>query len=237
MEDLQARIDCLLKENAELKIQVADRDDKLKEAEALTATAFEKKFRAQEEYEKAVTMAWKVHAFVGYLGDVVTKARLYDESMKTSEVVLAPKVLRALINYSGKMEKLLEEMRTLLQYGKQREEAGPSERRPEPEPVPVSGPELVPQPAPTPVAPSTEGVSVPTPQPEVPEARPKVAATLRIADPTLQEPIPNSLNTDDLVSLHQWATEGLQEMAMPTTGSQGSTTPVVRTTPGFVTRS
>ena len=62
-------------------------------------------------------MARKFHAFVGYPGDVVTKARLHDESMKKSEVVPAPKVLRALIDYSGRMEKLLEEMRTLLQYG------------------------------------------------------------------------------------------------------------------------
>ena len=57
MEDLRARIDCLLKENAELKIQVADRDEKLKEVEALTATAFDEKVRAQEEREKAFTMA------------------------------------------------------------------------------------------------------------------------------------------------------------------------------------
>ena len=46
MEDLQAWIDYLLKENTELKTQVADREDKLKDAEALTATAFEEKVRA-----------------------------------------------------------------------------------------------------------------------------------------------------------------------------------------------
>ena len=90
MEDLRARIDCLLKENAELKTQVANRDDKLKEGEALTATAFEEKVWSQEEREKVVTMAQKVHAFVGYPGDVVTKTRLYDESMKKSEVVPVP---------------------------------------------------------------------------------------------------------------------------------------------------
>ena len=82
MEDLRAQIDCLLKENAELKTQVADQDEKLKEAETLMAAAFEEKVWAQEEPEKAVTMARKFHAFVGYPGDVVTKARVYDESMK-----------------------------------------------------------------------------------------------------------------------------------------------------------
>ena len=114
MEDLRARIDYLLRENAELKMQVSNRDNKLKDVEALTATIFEEKVWVQEECEKVVTMARKVHAFVGYLGDMVTKVRLYDESMKKPEVVLVPKVLRALIDYSGKMGKLLGELRALL---------------------------------------------------------------------------------------------------------------------------
>ena len=120
---------------------MANRDNKLKEAETLTAVAFEEKVQAQEERDRAITTAERVHAFVGYPGDVVTKARLYDESMKKLEVVLEPKVLRVLIDYSGKMEKLLRELCTLLQLGKQREEAGPSERPPESEPVSVSRPE------------------------------------------------------------------------------------------------
>ena len=114
MEDLQARIDCLLKENAEFTTQVADRDEKLKDAETLTAAAFEEKVWAQEEREKAFTMARKFHAFVGYPGNVVTKARLYDKSMKKPKVVPAPKVLRILVDYSGKVEKLLGELRTIL---------------------------------------------------------------------------------------------------------------------------
>ena len=83
MEDLQARIDCLLKENADLKTQIANREEKLKEAEALTVAAFEEKVRAQEDREK---VARKFHAFVGYLGDVVNKARLYDNSIGKPEV-------------------------------------------------------------------------------------------------------------------------------------------------------
>ena len=93
---------------------MVDRDAKLKEAEALTATAFDEKVWAHEEHEKAVTMAKKFHAFVGFLGNVVTKARLYDKSMKKLKVVPAPKVLRMLVDYSGKVEKLLGELRILL---------------------------------------------------------------------------------------------------------------------------
>ena len=115
-------------------------------------------------------MARKFHAFVGYPGDVVTKARLYDESMKKPEVVPVPKVLRIFIDYNGKVEKLLVELRTLLQHGEQREEAGPSERGPKLEPVPVPRPEPVPQPTSTPATSSTGGASAPTPQPGVPEA-------------------------------------------------------------------
>ena len=117
MEDLQAQIDCLLKENADLKTHAANQEEKLKEAEALIAAAFEEKVRAQEDREKAVTMAWKFHAFVGYPGDVVNKARLYNDNMKKSEVAPVPKVIQCLVNYSGKMEKLLKELRALLQPG------------------------------------------------------------------------------------------------------------------------
>ena len=101
----------------------------------------------------------------------------------------------------------------------------------------MSRPEPVLQQAPAPTAPSIVGAPTPTPQLEAPRARPEVAAAPEMADPTLQEPIPNSLNTNDLVSLHQWATEGLPEMATLITGSQGPTAPVVQTTSGSVTRS
>ena len=202
MKDLRARIDCLLKKNTELKTQVADRDAKLKKAEALTSTTFDEKVRAHEEQEKAVTMAKKFHAFVGFLGDVVTKARLYDKSMKKLEVVPAPKVLRMLLDYSGKVEKLLGELCTLLQHGEQREEARPSESCPEPDPESVLRPEPVPPPMLPPSTPSTGGASAPTPQPGAPETRPEAATTPGIQDPTHQEPISDSLNTDDIPSLH-----------------------------------
>ena len=93
MEDLRARIAGLLKENSEVKTQVADRDAKVKEAEALAAAAVEEKVRAKAEREKAATISRKFFDFMGFVGDVVTKARLYDQCMKKPEVVPAPKIL------------------------------------------------------------------------------------------------------------------------------------------------
>ena len=82
----------------------------------LTVVAFEEKVRVEEEHQKAVTISKKFHAFVEFAGDVVTKVRLYDECMKKLEVVPSPKILRMLVDFSGKVEKLLGELRMLLQY-------------------------------------------------------------------------------------------------------------------------
>ena len=60
-------------------------------------------------------MTRKFHAFVGYLCDVVNKAQLYDDNMGQPGVAPAPKVIRCLVDYSAKIEKLLKEMRALLQ--------------------------------------------------------------------------------------------------------------------------
>ena len=117
------------------------------------------------------------------------------------------------------MEKLLGELCTLLQHDERRQEAKPFERRPEPDPKPVSRPEPVSPLALTPGAPATREASALTSQPEAPEARPEAAATPMISDLTHQEPILDSLNTDDIPSLHQWATEELRDIVTPTTGS------------------
>ena len=71
--------------------------------------------QVQEDRDKAVAMARKFHAFVGYLDDVMNKTRLYNDNMGKSDVAPAPKVIRCLVDYSGRMEKLLKEMRALLQ--------------------------------------------------------------------------------------------------------------------------
>ena len=93
---------------------MADRDAKVKKAKVLTAAAVEEKVRAEAEREKAVTISKKFFDFVGFAGDVVTKARLYDQCMKKSEVILVPKILRMLVDFSGRVENLLKELRILL---------------------------------------------------------------------------------------------------------------------------
>ena len=99
----------------------------------------------------------------------------------------------------------------------------------------MSRPEPISPPALTPGAPATGEASTLTPQPGVPEAQPEAAATPVIPNPTQQEPISDSLNTDDIPSLHQWATEGLWDTVTPTTGSRGPMASVVRITAGSVT--
>ena len=48
---------------------------------------------------------------MGFGGDVVTKAWLFDQCMRKSEAVSAPKVLRMLVDLSERMENLLKELR------------------------------------------------------------------------------------------------------------------------------
>ena len=102
-------------ENGELKTQVANWEAQLKEAEALTATALEEKVRAQEDWDKANAISQKFHDFVEHSGNVVNKARLYDEMAGQLGVSPAPKVIRCLVHYNVKMERLLKEMQALLQ--------------------------------------------------------------------------------------------------------------------------
>ena len=58
-----------------------------------------------------------------------------------------------------------------------------------------------------------------------------------ILDPIHQESIPDSVNTDDIPSLHHWSREGLQDSSTLATGSRGPIDPVIRITPGSVARS
>ena len=202
MEALRARIAGLFKENAELQTQVADWDRKVKEAEVRAAAAVEERIRAEAEREKWHTTSRKFFDFVGFPGDVVTKARLYGQCMKKPEVKPAPKILRMLVDFSGRVENLLKELRVLLQCDRQGQDAGPSERHSEPGPEPAARPEPASPPPSTPRAPATGEPSAPTPRPEAPQDQSETAATPLIPNPTRQEPIPDSLNTDDIPLLH-----------------------------------
>ena len=109
MEELRARIAGLLKKNADVQAQVADRNRRLEEAEARTAAAEEGQIRAEAESEKWHGVSQKFFDSMGFAEDVVTKAWLFDQCMKKPEAVSTPKVLWMLVDFSGRVENLLKE--------------------------------------------------------------------------------------------------------------------------------
>ena len=236
VDGLQIRIASLITENGRLETQVADRNRRAEAAEAQTlvaasqasaaearAVAAEARATAVEEAQalaKSKSTKWhgvsrKFFDSFGFPGDVVTKARIFDECMKKPEAVSVAKILRMLVDFNAQIENLLKEIRSAFQLGDRSQEAGPSEQRSEPVPGP-SRPEPPSPSTATPGAPPIGAPSTPTPRPEAttprPEATPlqpeatlsrlEAAATPNIPDPTQQEPIPDSLNTDDIPSLH-----------------------------------
>ena len=127
MEDLHARVDCLFKENGELKSQVVAREAQLKEVGALKMAVEEKLMRTREDRNKALAIFRKFYDFKMHLGDVVNKAQLYNASMDQPGASLGPKVIRCLVDYNIKMEKLLKELRALFQPNGQQQAPEPSQ--------------------------------------------------------------------------------------------------------------
>ena len=257
MDGLQVRIAELISENDQLQIQVADSNRKAEAAEAQTlvaatqasatkaraaaaevraATAEEAQTLAESESTKWHGVSRKFFDSFRFPGDVVTKAWIFDQCMKKPEAVSAAKILRMLVDFSMRVENLLKEIRSAFQLGDRGHGAGPSEQSPEPVPEP-SRSEPPSPPTATPVAPPIRAPSTSTPRPGATPSQLEDAAMPSIPDPTRQEPIPDSLNTDDIPSLHQWGTEDLPESVTPATGSQGSTDPVIRISPGSDPRS
>ena len=124
VDALRARIAGLINDNDSLQTQVADWNWRLEEAEARAAAAEaraavaeEGRIRAEAESTKWHGVSRKFFDAFGFPSDVVTKARTFDECMKKPEVVSAPKVLRMLVDFSGRVENLLKEIRLVFQYG------------------------------------------------------------------------------------------------------------------------
>ena len=171
LTNLQARMNCLLKENVELRAKADEGDalrtenrelkDRMKEAEKEAKGA-------RTERDKSKEIAQKVSKFLGSPSDVLNKARLFDHGLKQPATDSGVKMMRCMIDYSQKMEKTLKELRTLLQ---------PTGGRPEQAGTPGAGPSTTP-------APTTSFVTPPATRP----------------DPLLQEPIP-ILNTDEMANL------------------------------------
>ena len=182
-------MDCLLKENVELRAKAEESDalqtenkelkDRVKEAEKEVKAARTERDRSKE-------IAQQVSKFLGSLGDVLNKAQLFDHGLKQPATDSGVKMMRCMIDYSQKMEKTLKELHTLLQ---------PTRGRPEQAGTPGAGPSTTPAPTASFVTPLA--------------TRP---------DPLLQEPIP-VLNTNEMANLRNWAEGGLKALATPTTGT------------------
>ena len=55
----------------------------------------------------------RIQKFIGHTSDVVTKAHLFDNEVKTEDQVSAQKIITVLVKYGHKMEATLGEMRKL----------------------------------------------------------------------------------------------------------------------------
>ena len=189
LTNLQARMDCLLKENVELRAK-ADEGDTLrtenKELKDRVKEAEKEVKAARTEQDRSKEIAQQVSKFLGSPGDVLNKARLFDHGLKQPATDSRVKMMRCMIDYSQKMEKTLKEVRTILQpTGSQPEQAG----------TPGVGPSTTP-------APTASSMTPPATRPDL----------------LLQEPIP-VLNTDEMVNLQNWAEGGPEVLATPTTGT------------------
>ena len=207
LTDLQARMDCFLKENGELRAKADEGDEIRKENGELKdrIKAVEKEAKAaRAERDKSKEVAQKVYRFLENPGDVLNKARLFDHSLKQPATDSGVKMMRCMVNYGLKMEKTLKELCLLLH---------PTRTQPEPVGTPGAGPSTTPAPTTSP-----EFVTPPASQP----------------DPLLQEPIPE-LNTEELNSLKNWAKRGPGVLTTPTTGI-GNINPVDLSTPGIASQ-
>ena len=203
LTDLQAQVDCLLKENVELtaradesdalRAEIAGLRAKAEEGEELQLENKELKDRltevekeakaARTERDRSKEVAQRVSKFLGSPGDVLNKARLFDHGLKQLATDSGVKIMRCMIDYSQKMEKTLKELRSILK---------PAEGQPEQMGTPGAGPSTTP----------AQTASFVTP----PVTRP---------DPLLQEPIP-VLNTDEMANLRDWEARGPEALTTPT---------------------
>ena len=147
LSNLQAWVDCLLRENGELKAKTEEGDVLQKEVEELKnrIAAVEKEVKtARAERDKSKEVAQKIHGYLGYPGDVLNKARLYDHSLKQPTTDSGVKMMRCMVDYGLKMEKTLKELHALLHpTGAQLEPVGTPGAGPSTTPTPTPSPEFV----------------------------------------------------------------------------------------------
>ena len=122
VDGLRIRIASLISENGRLETQVADRNRRAEATKAQTlvptlqasaaearAAAAEARAAAAEEaraFVESESTKWhgvsrKFFDSLEFPGDVVTKARIFDQCMKKPEAVSAAKILRMLVDFSA----------------------------------------------------------------------------------------------------------------------------------------
>ena len=92
---------------------------------------------ARAEQDKSKEVAQKIHGYLGFLGDVLNKARLYDHGLKQPTTDSGMKMMRCMVDYGLKLEKTLKELRALLH---------PTGAQPEPVDTSGAGPNYNPGP-------------------------------------------------------------------------------------------
>ena len=86
-------------------------------AGARAAAAEEARAFAESESTKWHGVSRKFFDSLRFPGDVVTKARIFDQCMKKPEAVSAAKILQMLVDFSARVENLLKEIRSAFQLG------------------------------------------------------------------------------------------------------------------------
>ena len=138
LTNLQVRMDYLLKENVELRAKSEESNalrTKNKELKDGVKEAEKEVKAARTERDRSKEIAQQVSKFLGSLGDVLNKAQLFDHGLKQPATDSGVKMMRCIIDYSQKMEKMLKELRTLLQPTEARlEQVGTPRAGPSPPP-------------------------------------------------------------------------------------------------------
>ena len=145
LADLQARVDCLLKENGELKTKVEEGESLQKEMVELQnrITAVEEEVKtARAKRDKAKVVAQKIHGYLGFSADVLNKARLYNHSVKQPTTDSGVKMMCCMVDYSLKLDKTLKELRALLHPIRAQPIRAPG-AKPSSVPAPTPSPEFV----------------------------------------------------------------------------------------------
>ena len=151
VSDLQAQMNCLLKENGELRRKAEEVDAIRKENGELKdrIRAMEKEVKtAKAKRDKSKEVTQKVCGFLENPGDVLNKAQLYDHGLKQPSTDFGVKMMRCMVDYGLKMEKTLKELRALLHStGVQPEPAETLGARPSTTPAPTTSPNFMTPPA------------------------------------------------------------------------------------------